>query len=406
MFEEILSHPCYLARHNSAPFALERARYLQHLKGEGYSAQTLAVYAAALMRVVRWIDAATPVTTQQIEAAADRAGYLDDREQSPRRRFIWMARAWLKFSNRLLPELQDPVPFAELIADFSLWMAEARGISRGTIKRRSANMGAFFRWIHSRRGFFHEVRITDIDDYLVLATGRWCRQTVASKVGDIQAFFRYAGRRGWCSPAIAEAIQRPRIYEHERLPSAPTWDQVEKLFSSIPKIRPVDFRDRATFMLLAVYGLRASEVAALHLDDLDWEHDQIRIRRPKCRDAKLCPLVPTVGNAIIEYLEKARPRSTRTELFLELQAPFRPMYAWALGQAVSRRIEKLKLPLVHKGSHSLRHACATHLLGEGFSIKEIGDHLGHLSPKSTRIYAKVDLAGLRTVGDFDIGGLL
>jgi integrase len=229
---------------------------------------------------------------------------------------------------------------------------------------------------------------------------------MASKVGDLRAFFRYAGQRGWCSPTIAEAIQGPRIYEHESLPSAPTWDQVEQLLASIPKIRPVDFRDRATFLLLAVYGLRASEVAALHLDDLDWEHDQIRIRRPKCRDAKLSPLVTTVGNAIIEYLEKARPKSTRKELFLELVAPFRPMFPSELGRAVKRRMDKLKLPIVCKGSHSLRRACATHLLGEGFSIKEIGDHLGHRSLKSAQIYAKVDLVGLRAVGDFDIRGLL
>ena len=140
-------------------------------------------------------------------------------------------------------------------------------------------------------------------------------------------------------------------------------------------------------MLLAVYGLRAGEAAAIQLADLDWEHDQISIRRPKCRDAKVCPLVPTVGNAIIEYLKKGRPKSARTDLFLDLVAPYRPMSPGALGQAFKRRIEKLGLPFARKGPHSLRHACATHLLGEGFSIKEIGDHLGHFVPnprKSTQ----------------------
>ena len=120
----------------------------------------------------------------------------------------------------------------------------------------------------------------------------------------------------------------------------------------------------------------------------------------------MCPLVPTVGNAIIDYLKQGRPRSIRPELFLGLRAPFGPMSPGALGQAVTCRMKRLGLPLERKGAHSLRHACAVRLLDEGLSIKEIGDHLGHLSPRSTQIYAKVDLNKLRLVGDLDIGGLL
>ena len=77
-----------------------------------------------------------------------------------------------------------------------------------------------------------------------------------------------------------------------------------------------------------------------------------------------------------------------------------------MGQSVSRRLHALGVPLPHYGPHALRHACATHLLERGLSLKEIGDHLGHRSPEATRIYAKVDLAGLRAVGDFDLEGLL
>ena len=71
-----------------------------------------------------------------------------------------------------------------------------------------------------------------------------------------------------------------------------------------------------------------------------------------------------------------------------------------------RRLRTLGLTLPHYGSHVLRHACATHLLAQGLSLKEIGDHLGHVSPQTTCIYAKVDLAALRTVGDFNLEGLL
>ena len=94
-------------------------------------------------------------------------------------------------------------------------------------------------------------------------------------------------------------------------------------------------------------------------------------------------------------------------MFLTLRAPFRPLTAAAAwGRSFSRRLHALGVTLPHYGPHALRHACATHLLEQGLSLKEIGDHLGHQSPETTRIYAKVDLAGLRAVGDFDLEGLL
>lgn len=87
-------------------------------------------------------------------------------------------------------------------------------------------------------------------------------------------------------------------------------------------------------------------------------------------------------------------------------APFRPLHSKSVGGMVNRRLHALGLILPHYGAHTLRHACATHLLAQGLSLKEIGDHLGHQSPEATRVYAKVDLTALRIVGDFTLEGLL
>jgi site-specific recombinase XerD len=93
-------------------------------------------------------------------------------------------------------------------------------------------------------------------------------------------------------------------------------------------------------------------------------------------------------------------------VFLTLVAPFRPLVAKSLGRVVYRRLHALGLTLPRYGPHALRHACATHLLAQGLSLKEIGDHLGHQSPEATRIYAKVDLAALRAVADINLEGLV
>ena len=159
-------------------------------------------------------------------------------------------------------------------------------------------------------------------------------------------------------------------------------------------------------MLFAIYGFRSAEVAGLRLEQVSWEREIIALTRPKQRRAQEYPLIQSVGEAIIQYLQQARPRCSHREIFLTLKAPFRPLSPGALHHLVSSRFRALQIESLHRGPHSLRHACAGHLVAERFSLKEVGDHLGHRSAFATRIYAKVDLAGLREVGNFDLGGLL
>jgi site-specific recombinase XerD len=159
-------------------------------------------------------------------------------------------------------------------------------------------------------------------------------------------------------------------------------------------------------MLFATYGMRAAEVANLRLDDLDWQRSQIRIRHAKNHRSQVFPLVSTVGNAILRYLRLGRPRCTFREIFINLTPPIKPISRGSLNHVVSGRMSNLGIRSLRKGPHSLRHACATHLLAEGFSMKHVGDQLGHISSKSTSTYAKVDSNQLRVVADFNFGGVL
>jgi integrase len=159
-------------------------------------------------------------------------------------------------------------------------------------------------------------------------------------------------------------------------------------------------------MLLAVYGLRRGEVARLQLDDLDWEGERIVVSRPKQHRIQSYPLVSTVGEAILRYLREARPRSAHRTLFLTLAAPIRPLSALSITPIVRTRLSALGVDLPRRGAHCLRHACANHLLDSGFSLKQIGDHLGHRSANSTLGYTKIDLTELRKVAEIDLGRLL
>jgi integrase/recombinase XerD len=180
---------------------------------------------------------------------------------------------------------------------------------------------------------------------------------------------------------------------------------VKRLIDNVTTDRPQDIRDRAIILLFAIYALRSSEVARLSFQDIDWEKSRISVSRSKQRRTQTYQLTPIVGNAIIRYLKDVRPQNSRHEIFLTFKAPIKPLSVGGLYNVVSRCMANVGLHHMHRGPHALRHACAMHLVTEGLSLKEIGDHLGHRSSSATRIYAKVNLPELRLVADVDLGGL-
>lgn len=412
VFSGRLNTPYFL----DSPFVEERARYLAHLLERGWARETVIGTAGKLVGFAKRIDitAASGVTAAQIEAAADdwmkQPPHNFRRDIGPRKartRFVGDATNWLRFLGCLNEPDCPPAPHADLLMEFTSFLEHERGLSPATISKRRGDAVGFLTWFEQQQRSLSEVSILDVEHYLNLPRIRpWSRVTVAGCVASLRSFFRYARIRKSCAPNIAEAIDAPRLYTLAGLPAGPSWAQVRQLITGIGKEQPGDIRNRAIITLLAVYGFRSSEVCRLRLDDLDWERELIHLSRTKQRRKHEYPLVREVGDAILLYLRKARPQTDRREVFLRLLPPYEPLTVGGLGTMVHLRLKSLEIKLPHYGPHALRHACASHLLAEGLSLKEIGDHLGHSDPRSTRIYAKVDLEGLREVARFDLGGLL
>ena len=177
------------------------------------------------------------------------------------------------------------------------------------------------------------------------------------------------------------------------------------MLADVDTDKPRDIRDRAILLLLAIYGMRSGEVAALRLDQIDWSGRTLRLFRLKRRQSQTYPLVQSVAEGLARYIDTVRPTSSCPEIFLCMHAPRRPMKAGSIYDVANRRFIALGLEAAHRGGHALRHACATRLLAAGLSLKEIGDHLGHRSTSATSTYAKVNIAALREVGAFDLGDL-
>jgi site-specific recombinase XerD len=256
-------------------------------------------------------------------------------------------------------------------------------------------------------GSLHAItpRRIDVAFQKLLEPRRYSRETIRGWADALRAFFRFAEARGWCRKGLAGTVRSPRVFSHASLPLGPSWDDVQRLLAMTEDDQPHNIRARPILMLFAIYGLRRGEVNRLRLEDFDWEHEVFRVVSSKTGRVRTYPLIRSVGDAILRYLRAVRPRSSHREVFLTLYPPIRPLRTTP-SQLVSDRLQSLHVSAPHYGPHALRHACATRLLAAGLSLKEIGDQLGHTYPNSTRIYAKVDLVGLREVADFDLGGVL
>jgi site-specific recombinase XerD len=324
------------------------------------------------------------------------------------RRLYELAIRWLKFMGRLRQRPIPPTPCAKKIKAFADYMEHEAELSPATIFNRCWYVSRLLDWLYVKGGSLHDITPHRIDAAFqkLLEPGGYSRASIQTCAGALRAFFRFAEARGWCRKGLAASILTPRVFSQTFLPLGPSWDDVRRLLAMTEGDKPSDIRARPILMLLAIYGLRRGEVSRLRLEDFDWEHEVFRVTSSKTGRVRTYPLTRSVGNAILRYLQEVRPRSSHREVFLTLHVPFRPVSSMTLWQIVGKRLRSLHLSLPHYGPHALRHACATRLLATGLSLKEIGDQLGHTHPESTQVYAKVDLAGLREVADFDLGGVL
>ncbi|VIO71649.1 tyrosine-type recombinase/integrase [Bradyrhizobium ivorense] len=406
MDQTIYSIPLTVPHRDDAPFTDERYRYLRHCAEAGATAGSLRIKRNELLRIAAYLgpDASQCIDIEALQRIATERLRLTG-AVTVARRVVDIGRPWLRF----LGWWREPTVVFQCQSQLDqcvTWMRNERGFTPSTVEQWSRIVGRFLRWCDKTNRQLRALQPEDVDAYFVdQATGRWSRVSVANTASTLRAFLRYAAMRGMCTDRLAASICRPRLYRQESLPYAPDWCDVQRMLADAETDEPRDIRDRAILLLLAVYGMRSGEVAALRLDQIDWEGRTLRLYRLKRRQPQIYPLVSSVAEALARYIDTVRPPSSCPEVFLCMHAPRRPLKAGSIYDVANRRFVALGIDAAHRGGHALRHACASRLLAEGLSIKEIGDHLGHRGAASTSIYAKVNMQALREVGAFDLGGL-
>jgi integrase/recombinase XerD len=214
---------------------------------------------------------------------------------------------------------------------------------------------------------------------------------------ELRVFLQFCHRERIVGQDLRAAVDMPQVYRLADVPRAITWDEVRHMLETVDRRTICGRRDYAILLLLVTYGLRGHEITKLTLDDIDWEHERLRIPERKAGHSTAYPLAGVVAEALIDYLKHGRPETADRHFFFRMLAPQAPITNGAVSSRVAVHLQKAGIKVHRPGAHTLRHTCVQRLIDAEFPLKTIGDYVGHRSSESTRIYTKVAVASLREV---------
>lgn len=261
-------------------------------------------------------------------------------------------------------------------------------------------LGRFFTWMAGRG--IHAV--TDLHAAHVrefMTTFASMRQsTIATHASALRGLLKHLFMEGGLTVPLANCVEVPRLYRMSQPPLVLDQDRVTHLLASVDRSKALGKRDYAMLLLAARYGLRPSDIRGLRFEDIRWREQRVVLMQSKTQRLLELPLMGDVDAALVDYIRGGRPQCAAREIFIRHVAPIGPFATrnnlWpVMGRAM--RAADIELPGRGKGLYLLRHSIATQMLGRDVPLDTISDILGHASVDTTRVYAQVDISGLRSV---------
>lgn len=289
-------------------------------------------------------------------------------------------------------------PFAGAVPGFFDYLVEERGLRPASVVCYRHHLDRFEAYLARVGAGVRDLSPVLLSAFVTERAGAGlAKTTVREGCGVLRVFLRYAHREGVLRRDLSGTVEWPQAYRLATIPRSISWADVERVLAGVDRRTPCGKRDYAILLLLVVYGLRGREVAALTLDDIDWRRERLAVPERKAGHSTAFPLSPPVGQAIADYLRNGRPDTTDRHVFFRAVAPRRPLGAAAVSACARSYLLEAGIDVPRPGSHTLRHTCVQRLVDAEFSLKEIGDFVGHRSAGSTEIYAKVAVEPLREV---------
>jgi site-specific recombinase XerD len=377
-----------------SPYALG---FGAHLIDRGYAPWSAEAQLRLMAHLSRWL------AEQDLEPGALGGEIAECFLRSRRERYSYLTGK--RAPERLLIYLRDlgvmPQPVGvdtlveRLLAEYRAYLVRERGLVAGSVRLRE----------HVARLFLAErpqplelslqrLEAGDVTAFVVAQCGARRRGVAWSRTltSGLRSLLRYLHLAGWVPVPLAQAVPSVAGWRLASLPRALEPEQVQRLVESCDRSTALGSGDLAILMLLSRLGLRAGEVAALRLDDIDWRAGELTVRGRGARTERL-PLPHDVGEALVSYLRAGRGRASFREVFLRAIAPHGPLSPGGVCWVVHAACDRAGMARV--GAHRLRHTVATEMLRAGAGLEQIAQVLRHSSVTTTAVYAKVDRTALR-----------
>jgi len=392
------------ARDGARPLGVHIDSFVEHLVALGYAQATIRSQLPLVRAFEQWL------ARHRVPVADLNEGVVDaflDTPRLRRRRQRGSASTLARFLTYLRAQgavvsptrVADDSPRAQLERRYHHYLRIERGLATTTVQTYLAFCHQF---LTEQRGQAESpvgtCSAADISAFVRRHARAASPGRAKMMVTALRALFRFLFHTSELGIDLSGAVPTVPDWRLASIPRSLAAHEVERLLTACDPQTATGRRDHAILLLLARLGLRAGEVVALELDDLQWRAGEITIRGKKGLRHDRFPLPADVGAAVATYLRRDRPPSTVRRVFLCMRAPRRSFAGpGAVTTIVRRALHRADLHPPVRGAHLLRHSLATQMLRHGASFAEIGQVLRHRAASSTEIYAKVDLDRLRAV---------
>jgi integrase/recombinase XerD len=295
-----------------------------------------------------------------------------------------------------MAEKQTAQP-STLSEEYTNHLREVRGFAVSTVSSHRRTAQCFLQHLEKAGTAVDCIRSRNIESYIAEAGKRLSRGSLQHEIAAVRGFLRFLSMDGRAQAGLDRQIDTPRLYRLEQLPRALPWETIRVLLQSVDTTSPMGLRDYAMFLMIATYGLRASEIVAISLEDIRWRQRILRIHQRKTSSPLDLPLTNEVLDALVKHLKRTPPPTPYRRVFLRMRAPMGVLKPTAITEAFQALVRKSGLNISYQGPHCLRHSYAVHLLKSGTPLKTIGDILGHRTAESTSMYLRLATGDLREV---------
>ena len=403
MLEKFLERLGADQRGQRNPLLVQVLPFADSLMESGYAATTIQSKLGLLIDLGEWLRrrglAVKDLDERRIETFitdSRRNGLLRRGDRTTLRQLLDHLRE-RHVVQRVTPTC-DVSPLAAILDRYEKHLRSERGLTTATI----INYLPFARkFLSDRFGegpfLLKVVRPCDISGFILRHARTMSCRRAQLMTTVFRSFFRFLFQRGELQVDLAPSIPTVADWRLSTLPRYITAEEVIRVLGSCDRHTATGRRDYALLLLLARLGLRAGEIVAMQLDDIDWRSGEILVRGKGLLYDRM-PLPVDVGQALAVYLRHDRPSSKTRRVFVCRKAPQRGFSGPSTVSTIVRRaLDRAGLHPGFKGAHLLRHSLATSMIRSGASMSEIGEILRHRSPSTTEIYAKLDFEGLRSL---------